>query len=207
MSATRRVFLLSPASSGGLRARMLLREEASFPLARQVRTSGAPLAEVFTFLSKLYFRGKVAYVRRFAGPPAGVEPGLVITTTGGLVPMHQVITAASLRAFERVDIDLSEPRYAGPLKRTALELERSLGAADQVVLLGSIASGKYVELLLPIFGGRLVFPECFVGRGDMSRGGVMLRAAESGKELSYIPVSGAIRRGARPPKLTGSAFR
>lgn len=207
MSAMKRVFLLSPANSGGVRARMLLREEASFALAVQVRTSGAPLAEVFSFLSGLYFRGKVAYVRRFAGPPAGLEPGLVITTTGGLVPMSQVVTSSTLRAFERVDIDLSEPRYASPLKRTALALERSLGGADQVVLLGSIASGKYVELLLPIFGERLVFPECFVGRGDMSRGGVMLRAAESGKELSYVPVSGAVRRGARPPKLTESAFR
>ena len=57
------------------------------------------------------------------------------------------------------------------------------------------------------FGERLVFPECFVGRGDMSRGGVMLRAAESGKELAYVSVSGATRKGTRPPKLTESAFR
>ena len=148
----KRVFLLSPASSGGVRARMLLREGASFALAERVRTAGAPLAEVFSFLSGLYFRGKVAYARRFAAPPAGLEPALVITTTQGLVPMNQVITADTLRAFERVDIDLSEPRYARPLQRTAQALERSLGGADQVVLLGSIASGKYVELLLPIFG-------------------------------------------------------
>lgn len=203
----RRVFLLSPASAAGVRAQMLLRPGASFALAARMRDGGAPIAEVFAFLSGLYFRGKVAYVRRFAAPPEGLESGLVITTTRGLLPMGEVITAASMRAFERVDIHLEEPRYTRPLERTAKVLARGLGAEDQVVLLGSIASGKYVELLLPIFGERLVFPECFVGRGDMSRGGVMRRAAESGKELDYIPVSGAIRRGARPPKLTAGAFR
>jgi hypothetical protein len=207
MSPSKRVFLLSPASAAGVRAKQLLRDGASFALANQVRVAGAPLAEVFSFLSGLYFRGKVAYVRRFAAPPEGLEPGLVITTTRGLVPMNEVVTASTLRAFERVDINLEEPRYARPLARTARDLARFLGDGDQVVLLGSIASGKYVELLLPIFGERLVFPECFVGRGDMSRGGVMLRAAESGKELAYVPVSGATRRGARPPKLTETAFR
>src|SRR5207249_1009764 len=106
-----------------------------------------------------------------------------------LLPMNEVVTASALRAFEGVDISLQEPRYARPLARTARALACGLGVEDQVVLLGSIASGKYVELLQPIFGERLVFPECFVGRGDMSRGGVMLRAAESGKELTYVPVS------------------
>ncbi|HVE86066.1 MAG TPA: hypothetical protein VND93_24585 [Myxococcales bacterium] len=202
-----RIFLLSPASSGGLRAKMLLHQRASFDLARRVQTSGAPLAEVFTFLSSLYFRGKVAYVRRFAAPPAGLDPALIITTTLGLVSMDHVVDAGALRAFEGVDIHHREPRYARPLQRTAAVLAQGLSAGDQVVLLGSVASGKYVEVLLPIFGDRLVFPECFVGRGDMSRGGVMLRAAESGKELSYIPVSSAVRRGSRPPKLTATAFR
>ena len=70
-----------------------------------------------------------------------------------------------------------------------------------MVLLGSIASGKYVEALLPIFGERLLFPPAFIGRGDMSRGGLMLRCAASGEELDYIPVAGAIRQGRRPPRL------
>src|SRR5262249_32645808 len=69
------------------------------------------------------------------------------------------------------------------------------------VLLGSIASDKYVELLLEILGQRLLFPVDFVGRGDMSRGGLMLRAARSGTELPYGPVQGAVRRGPRPPRL------
>jgi hypothetical protein len=55
--------------------------------------------------------------------------------------------------------------------------------------------------LLEIFGERLVFPAEFVGRGDMSRGGLLLRASRSGTPLSYIPLSGAQRTGSRPPKL------
>ena len=69
------------------------------------------------------------------------------------------------------------------------------------MLLGSIASPKYVDVLLGIFGERLRFPAEFVGRGDMSRGGLLLRQAAEGAELDYVPVSGAVRRGARPPKL------
>ena len=70
-----------------------------------------------------------------------------------------------------------------------------------MVLLGSIASGKYVEVLQGIFGERLMFPADFVGRGDMSRGGLMLRSASSLNELRYIPLAGAVRRGPRPPRL------
>jgi hypothetical protein len=56
-------------------------------------------------------------------------------------------------------------------------------------------------LLLPIFGDRLMFPVHFVGRGDMSRGGLMLRCVMAGFELPYVPLAGAIRHGERPPKL------
>ena len=76
-----------------------------------------------------------------------------------------------------------------------------IGAECEVVLLGSIASGKYVDLLMPIFGERLVFPPHFVGRGDMSRGGLMLRCVDAGLELDYVPLAGAVRHGQRPPKL------
>jgi hypothetical protein len=52
---------------------------------------------------------------------------------------------------------------------------------------------------------RLLFPAEFVGRGDMSRGGLMLRCVDQRTELSYVPVQGAMRRGARPPKLPPDA--
>jgi hypothetical protein len=70
------------------------------------------------------------------------------------------------------------------------------------VLLGSIATGKYVDVLLEVIGERLLFPTDFVGRGDMSRGALLLRAARDGKELIYEPVAGAIRRGRRARKVT-----
>jgi hypothetical protein len=69
------------------------------------------------------------------------------------------------------------------------------------VLLGSIASAKYTGPLLGTFGDRLLFPKEFVGRGDMSRGGLMLRCVDTMTELTYVPVRGAERHGERPPKL------
>jgi hypothetical protein len=69
------------------------------------------------------------------------------------------------------------------------------------VLLGSVASDKYVQILHEAFGDRLVFPQAFVGRGDMSRGGLLLRAVDAGEELDYVPVMTSVRRGSRPGKL------
>ncbi len=55
--------------------------------------------------------------------------------------------------------------------------------------------------LREVFGARLLFPQEFIGRGDMSRGGLMLRYAEAGRQLTYIPIEGAARRGSRPPRF------
>ena len=198
----RTLFLLSPASLGGDRARILLREAAAFPLARQLRSAtGAPLGEVFAFLSGLYFRGKATYARAFARPPRGTPGALVITAGGGLVDLDQPVDAAILRAMAEVPIDERERRYLEPLMRDAIALERRCGPRCRVVLLGSVATGKYVEPLQGIFGERLLFPTAFVGRGDMSRGGLLLRCADAGLELDYAPIAGAVRHGARPAKL------
>lgn len=193
-----RVFLLSPANSGGERAAMLLREGASFPLARAVRSGGAPVGEVFSFLSGLYFRGKLAYARAFGGEVGAIH---VITPDRGLIPPEAVVRIDDLQAMARVPIDEREARYRVPLERDVATLAGRVGRSGEVVLLGSVASGKYVEVLLSLLGGRLLFPVDFVGRGDMSRGGLLLRGARSGLELPYVPVAGAIRRGQRPPKL------
>ena len=83
---------------------------------------------------------------------------------------------------------------------------REIGADCEVVLLGSIASPKYVDVLLGRSSATgCVFPVDFVGRGDMSRGGLLLRQVADGVELEYVPVAGAVRHGARPPKLPPSA--
>jgi len=186
---------------------MVLRPQAKFDLAVRLRTQeGVPLGEVFSFLSGLYFRGKLTYSRCFAAPPPGIPGAWVITTRRGLLTVDTPTTARDLRAFDEVDIHPGEPRYTRPLKRTALALQRRLGPDCEVVLLGSVASGKYVELLQPVFGDALRFPPDFVGRGDMSRGGVMLRAARSGVELPYGPIAGATLRGRRAAKLDKLSF-
>jgi len=202
-----RVFLLSPANCGGIRAQMMLSPNAGFELARQLQSSaGASLGEVFSFVSGLYFRGKLAYARRFARPPDPTDPivaggVLVITTNTGLRAADTPVTVESFRAFALGDIDLRNDSYRRPLEQSATALREALGPDCEVVLLGSVASGKYVDLLLPIFGDRLMFPVHFVGRGDMSRGGLMLRCVMAGLELPYVPLAGAIRHGGRPPKL------
>jgi hypothetical protein len=106
-----------------------------------------------------------------------------------------------VRAFAAVPVHAGEPRFRLPLERDARLLASRLDARAEVVLLGSIASDKYVAPLLAVFAERLLFPAAFVGRGDMSRGGLMLRAARAGVELAYVPVQGAVRHGPRPPRL------
>jgi hypothetical protein len=194
-----RIFLLSPAHCGGKRAAIWLNERAEFPLAQRQRSAeGVTLGEAFSFLSGLYFRGKLAYGDRFAHAPVG-EPGVqVITTDRGLLPAAAAVGLHDLREFGTVDIRPDHPAYRIPLARDLSRL-RSLDA--EFVLLGSVATGKYVDVLLEAMGDRLLFPVDFVGRGDMSRGALLLRAAREGRELAYQPVAGAIRRGRRAAKV------
>jgi hypothetical protein len=209
----RRIFLLSPASSTGRRAQMLLNQAATFDVARQVRTrQGAPLGEVFAFLSGLYFRGKLTYARAFARPPHNSGGIYVITPSRGLLDPDSRVTLDDVREFASVPIDLAEPRYRRPLEKRARALAEQLGTQPtatscEVVLLGSIATDKYISILLEAFGPRLRFPAEFVGRGDMSRGGLLLRCVDDAQELSYIPIDGATRHGARPPRLVKRTAR
>jgi hypothetical protein len=198
MSALR-AFLLSPAHCGGKRAAILLNERATFPLARRLQSSGLSLGEAFSFLSGLYFRGKLTYAARFARPPEGRSGVQVITTDRGLLSADMEIRAGDLRQFGTVDIRADAPAYRAPLERDLHQFREVPGL--ELVLLGSVATGKYVDVLLEVLGDRLLFPADFVGRGDMSRGALLLRAAEAGEELSYEPVAGAIRRGRRAPRL------
>jgi hypothetical protein len=198
-----RVFLLSPANVTGKRAKMLLNPEAQFELAQRLHTgNGLPLGEAFAFMSGLYFRGKLAYARAFARPPDGCGGVLVITSNRGLGSADELITAEQLRAFSDVPIDIADERYHDPLVRDATALAIACSTKFSIVLLGSVASGKYLAHLLPIFGKRLMFPQEFVGRGDMSRGGLLLRCVAANRLLTHIPVAGAELRGGRPAKLT-----
>ncbi len=202
--------MLSPANAAGVRGKLILNKSARFDLAVRLRRDGLPLGELFSFISGLYFRGKLAYARAFAEVPPGMPGAFVITPSRGLVPPAQVISIAELREMLKVPIEPSDLRYRGPLEREARILADLAGKDSEVVLLGSIASPKYVEPLLPILGERLLFPAEFVGRGDMSRGGLMLRHVRAGTQLNYIPVGTAVRHGTRPaklPKLVGLTNR
>ncbi len=202
-----RVFLLSPARLDGRRGQLLFRQSATFPIAAALRTrEGCPIGDVFAFVSGLYFRGKLAYAKAFARAPEGAtwmgRGALVITQNRGLVPVETRICLEHLESFAATDIHPDEPAFRRPLERDARAVADAVGPHGEVVLLGSIASAKYVDALVGILGGRLLFPTDFVGRGDMSRGGLLLRAVDARTELAYAPVHGAVRRGTRPAKLT-----
>jgi hypothetical protein len=202
-----RVFLLSPANCGGTRARQAMSPRATFPLAAALQSpAGAPLGEFFAFISGLYFRGKLTYARRFAAPPDPGDPivgsGIhIITPNAGLRSPDTLVTCDAVKAFARGDIDATKASYRRPLETASRALADAIGPDCEIVLLGSVASPKYVDILTAIFAERLLFPIEFVGRGDMSRGGLLLRQASAGMELEYVPVLGATLHGARPPKL------
>jgi hypothetical protein len=197
----RQIFLLSPANANGLRARMILSDRAKFDLAVRLRNEGLPLGELFSFISGLYFRGKLAYAQAFGTSDSLSPHAFVITAGAGLIPPETRVTIERLREIASVPIDSAEARYRVPLERDARKLLSRMSTSCEVVLLGSVATPKYVEPLLGVFGERLMFPAEFAGRGDMSRGGLMLRCARSGEQLTYVPVATAMRHGPRPPKL------
>ena len=187
-AAKRRIFLLSPANLAGRRAGILLREAAKFDLATRVRADGAPIGEVFSFISGLYFRGKLAYANAFSDPATARHSVFIITATRGLVAPHAPIGLDALAEMAGVPISCSDPRYRAPLERDLAKLARRAGKSAEIILLGSIATPKYLEPLSKIFGGRLLIPIDFIGVGDMSRGAMMLRAVRSMVPLAYAPV-------------------
>jgi hypothetical protein len=196
-----RIFLLSPANLSGIRAGYVLGANGRSAIASRLRQGGVQLGELFTFISGLYFRGKLAYARAFGAPSGDGSGAFVITSTAGLLRPETVVTLDQLREWGSNDIAAGDEKYRVPLVRDCRLLLSRFGGQCDVVLLGSIATPKYVEPLVSVFGERVLFPAEFVGRGDMSRGGLMLRSVESGKELEYIAVLNATRRGQRPPKL------
>jgi hypothetical protein len=189
------IFLLSPAYCGGRRASILLNPKSDAVSTREFRSGRMSLGRAFAFMSGLYFRGKLSYAQRFG-------EALVITPTRGLQDPELPFSLALLREFAVGDVSLDNPEYRSALERDVIALAGRIGRKTPVVLLGSVASGKYVDVLLPILGDRLRYPIAFIGRGDMSRGGLLLRSAASGDELDYGPLTAGVRpRGPRPPKL------
>jgi len=195
-----RIFLLSPANLSGKRGKLMWGGFSCCAMALKLRDGGAPLGEVFTFVSGLYFRGKLAYARAFARPPRNAAGVMVITASHGLMTPDTIVGIEELQAMAASSIDEREATYREPLERDARRLAARIGRCE-VVLLGSVATQKYAEPLLGIFGAKLMFPTEFAGRGDMSRGGLMLRAVRDGVPLTYVCLANSMRHGPRPPKL------
>ncbi|MEX0802056.1 MAG: hypothetical protein WD688_01865 [Candidatus Binatia bacterium] len=159
-------------------------------MAKRLRSpEGAPLGEVFSFFSALYFRGKLAYARSFARPLIQNTGVLIITPTAGLLPDRAMVRLSRLRGFSRVPISMKNRRYRSSLLRAVRQLALEIGPDCEVILLGSVASGKYLDILSRVFGDQLRVPAEFIGRGDMSRGALLLRCVEEQRELNYIPVA------------------
>jgi hypothetical protein len=191
-----RIFLLSPANLTGLRAKQLMSPNAKFDAAMRYRSEqGVPIALAFAFMSALYFRGKITYALHFAE----ASSIFVIAPGFGLVPPEWPITEERMKVLRRTEVDVRKRNYRKPLERDSVALARRLGPDDEVVLLGSVASGKYVDILWPILGERLFFPAIFAGLGDMSRGGLLLRAVRADRELDYTSLSAPRRKSNEDP--------
>jgi len=184
------VLLLSPANLSGQRGQQLCNPLAAFPLARALRSAeGAELGELFSFVSSLYFRGKLNYACEFGHTSNGLPAVFVMSAGGGLCVPNERITLDRLRDWARVSIHQDNLHFTAPLIRHASALLDAHDASTRFVLLGSVASNKYVTPLLEVFGDRLLFPSDFAGRGDMSRGSLLLRAVGERRELAYASVA------------------
>src|SRR4051794_34459452 len=130
----RQVFILSPAKTSGERAKLIYNPRANFGLAQRLHAGeGVSLGEVFSFLSGLYFRGKLTYSKAFSRPPRGIPGVLVITSHRGLLPADVPVNMDELRAFSEIAIELTEERYVAPLVRDADLLAEVLGQKCRIV--------------------------------------------------------------------------
>jgi hypothetical protein len=182
-----RIFLLSPANVAGIKGQRLLNPSGDSDLALRLRDSGATLGEVYRFISSLYFRGKLDYAQRFQSAPHGVA-GVQIITGAGLMLPETVITLSDLRRISATSIDAKNSDYRLSLDSDLLRLRERVSDETEIILLGSVATSKYITPIREVFGKRLLFPRAFLGLGDMSRGSILLRYCAQGAELEYRPV-------------------
>jgi hypothetical protein len=152
---------------------------------RLARGESVSIGEVYASISSLYFRGKLAYARRYARAPHSVGVR-VITSDRGLYAADDPVHLDDLRRMACAAIDEREPAYRSRLIESARELVAGLTDDCIVVLLGSLATRKYLDPLGEALGDRLRVPRELIGLGDMSRGGLLLRAASEGRELDYV---------------------
>ena len=173
-----RVFLLSPAHLGGERARILMRPEASFDLAARVREKrrcarrrDLRVSERALLPRQAHLRGRV---RGGAASPRSRRPTSSPPTAG-----WPPCTSASItRARPRWAASTSTARRG--LSQAARARRQEAGEADRRRRGGAARLGGVDEVhrraRARCSSARLVCPVDFVGRGDMSRGSLMLQA-------------------------------
>ncbi len=95
---------------------------------------------------------------RSAGPPKKAQPGdtmrlgqhlaavFVITPTRGLLTPDTLVSADLLQEFATVDVSADDPRAIARRWNRPWALAGVLAAEAKVVLLGSVATGKYVDV-------------------------------------------------------------
>jgi hypothetical protein len=206
-----RVFLLSPARLDGARGLRLRGPpgrlaDAERAIGEGLRSAaGVALEDLFAKISGLYFRGKLAYARRFARPSPGAPGVHLITTDRGLVREGTRVRIADVEAMAAGEVDARRDGYRVPLRGSARRLLAASGPDTEFVLLGSVATDKYRVPLGAILGERLMVPHAIVGRGTLERGSLLLRAARDGRELSCapVPVADALRSRARGRDVHG----
>jgi hypothetical protein len=190
-----RIFLLSPATAHGAKGKTLLEAEPRTPAARRFREEGMAVGDVFRYLSGLYFNGKLTYARTLGAPPSGLEgmEALVISMTDGLLAPEMPVGPEELRRYAAAERGSEAGRRA--LEEDARALASEVGDECDVVLLGALATGKYTDALLPVFGERLLYPRALLGLGQLDRGALLFRCVRAGTELDYAPVAAIDARG------------
>jgi hypothetical protein len=198
-SSNPNIFLLSPADASGRRGQMLLNPKSQFELAQRLRTSGITLGEAYSFMSSLYFRGKLSYAATFANQTHDQPSIQIITPTRGLLSPHTTLNLSDLSDLGLERILEKNPRYRDPLERDLRKLSESLGTEGKVIFLGSLGTKRYIPLLKEILGNRILVPRDFLGMGNMKRGAVLLRCVREHRQLSYVTL--ADTEVTRKPKL------
>ena len=145
---------------------------------------------------------QATYASRFGRPPPSLPPALVITPTRGLQSPSLPISRSLIEEF--ASLDWHRPTRAFWIRSSRVRVSFVHRSSQRCAWSCSGASRRAGTSSRWRASSRAGcnYPAEFVGRGDMSRGGLLLRHAEEGRELDYVPLAaGLTRHGAKPPKL------
>ena len=144
-----RVFLLSPANCGGLRARMMLSPTAQFDAGaaaaerrRRAARRGLQLRQRPVLPRQARVRAAVRAAAGSRRPVVGRRRARHHAERGPARRRHGASRSRRSGHSRTGDIDLRNAAYRVPLEQSATALRDAIGPDCEVVLLGSIASGS-----------------------------------------------------------------